>query len=292
MSAQDPFHGKLPGYPRLAAKIGLQPESAICRRFGALNAQNLLYYQAELSDLERRLEEQPLSDHHEQIGNKSKYARNWYCLQESEADGDTEQLELVLRIRMLLKEYNYAIIQHTVILGYPQPGKWDLHHLQDYLQTPEMGPLPFTGDDAKIWGTVRDRKSHARDLITLRPRAKKDAFSTWAAENALATLLKCGAKRFMRPSPIHGVVGYEDDTVYRITYWITSILASLIPLASIAILHRVQSMTARLAIIGTFNVLVSLCLMGLANAKRAEVFAVTAAFAAVQVVFVGQDKCT
>jgi hypothetical protein len=36
-------------------------------------------------------------------------------------------------------------------------------------------------------------------------------------------------------------------------------------------------MPGRLGIIAVFNVLVSICLMGLANAKRAEVFAITAA---------------
>lgn len=81
----------------------------------------------------------------------------------------------------------------------------------------------------------------------------------------------------MKPSPIHGVIGYEDSTIYYITYWITSILASLIPIASIVLLYCVNSMRARLGIIAAFNVLVSICLMGLTNAKRVEVFAITAA---------------
>jgi hypothetical protein len=39
----------------------------------------------------------------------------------------------------------------------------------------------------------------------------------------------------------------------------------------------VHSMPARFATIAAFNVLLSVCLMGLAGAKRAEVFAITAA---------------
>lgn len=149
--------------------------------------------------------------------------------------------------------------------------------MQDYLQTPEMGPLALTGEDATIWGSMRDRNSYAPDLVTLRPRAKKDAFSVWAAENTIFKLLWCGCTRFMKPSPVHGVVGYEDGTIYRITYWITSLLASLIPIASIVVLYCVHSMPARFATIAAFNVLLSVCLMGLAGAKRAEVFAITAA---------------
>jgi hypothetical protein len=77
---------------------------------------------------------------------------------------------------------------------------------------------------------------------------------------------------------VHGVVGYEDTTIYRITYWITSILASLILIISIVVLYLVHSMPARLGTIAGFNILVSICLMALTNAKRAEIFAITAAY--------------
>jgi len=140
-----------------------------------------------------------------------------------------------------------------------------------------MGSLAFLGPDATIWGSVRDRESHKPDLVTLRPRPKKDAFSVWVAENTISSLHKWGFERLLKPAPNHGLVGYEDGTIHRITYWITSIIASLIPIASIMILYSVRSMPARLVIIAAFNMLLSVCLMGLANAKRAEVFAITAA---------------
>ena len=43
------------GYAKLASFMASDSEFAIFRRFGALNAQNLLYYQAELMDLETHL---------------------------------------------------------------------------------------------------------------------------------------------------------------------------------------------------------------------------------------------
>ncbi|KAJ4377234.1 hypothetical protein N0V83_000057 [Neocucurbitaria cava] len=296
MASKDPFPGIVAGYPKLAAKIEIQPEVAIYRRFGGLSALNLLYFQAELTDLEKKLWAQQVQDHNNTKGSKSEYAKNWFFLSDSAYDGDTEQLDLVMRMRETLKEYSesklqaeraltlltrcvdHAIIQQAVILNYPEPGKWDLHHLQEYLQTPEMGSLlALTGADARVWGSMAKPKSHAPDLITLRPRAKKDPFSVWAAENTIFNLLKCGCARFMKPSRVHGVVGYEDGTIYRITYGITNVLASLIPIVSIVVLYRVHSMPAKLGIIAAFNVLVSICLMAFANAKRAEVFAVTAA---------------
>jgi hypothetical protein len=296
MPSNDPFPDLVIGYPKLAAKIGILPEAGMYRRFSALNAQNLLYYQAELTYLERKLKEQQLRDNHEKQGHGPDYGVDWYWLMHSPEEGDALQLGLVHRIRILLKEYSkcltiifqiffghlhhqdQALVHQSTVLNYPDPGKWDLHHLQNYLQSPEMGPLALSGEDATIWGSVLDRKSHKPDLVALRPRAKKDAFSEWAAENTIFNLFKCGCARFMKPSRVHGTVGYEDTTIYRITYWITSILASLIPIASIVVLYCVNSMPARLGVIAVFNVLVSVCLMAFANAKRAEVFAVTAAY--------------
>ena len=104
--SRDPFPDIVVGYPKLAAKIEIQPELAIYRRFGALNAQNLLYYQAELTDLEEQLRKQQAQDDQDPRGRKSMYAKTWYRLQESETDGDTDQLDLVLKIREKLKEYS------------------------------------------------------------------------------------------------------------------------------------------------------------------------------------------
>ena len=106
MGSIDPFGDAVIGYPKLAAKIAVQPEAAIYRRFGALNAQNLLYLQAELVDLEERLKEQQDLDDNDSTGRKSEYAKNWFSLQDSGVDGDTEQLDLVMKIREVLKEYS------------------------------------------------------------------------------------------------------------------------------------------------------------------------------------------
>jgi len=54
----DPLAAKIKGYPKLAGQIELCPETAIFRRFGALNAENLLYFQAELVWLETELTKQ------------------------------------------------------------------------------------------------------------------------------------------------------------------------------------------------------------------------------------------
>ena len=106
MASKDPLDGFVLGYPKLAAQMELQPETSLFRRFGFLNAQNLLYLQAELTWLEKRLRECQVEDSMDSKGNKSQYALNWYWLSQAEDDGDTTQLDLVLKIRERMKEYS------------------------------------------------------------------------------------------------------------------------------------------------------------------------------------------
>jgi hypothetical protein len=154
-----------------------------------------------------------------------------------------------------------------------------LEHIQQFLQLPENGDLALEGVDSTIWGTVSDPKSCKPDLISLRPRAREDPFSRWAAEHTITKILSRCCARFvkLKPSRKHGVVTYKDGTIYRITYWVTVIIAALIPIASIAVLNEVQPMPSRLGIIAAFNVLISVCLIAFADAKRDQVFAINAA---------------
>jgi hypothetical protein len=137
---------KVRGYPKLAAQIGLRPELSIFRRFGSLNSENLLYLQVELVLLEQKLEEQQQADSESGHQRKIKYAHNWYQLKYSAEHGDTVQLDLVLRIRKILKQYSMcnrikntrkiltanlddALVQQAQILSFAKPDRQDLKFL-------------------------------------------------------------------------------------------------------------------------------------------------------------------
>jgi hypothetical protein len=96
------------GYPRLAGRMEQLPETAIFRRFDALNARNLLYLQAELTSIEDDLINQERSDSLDYA--KRQYAVDWYWLSQSEDHGSTEQLDLVHKMRRTLKEYSKGIV--------------------------------------------------------------------------------------------------------------------------------------------------------------------------------------
>jgi hypothetical protein len=101
----NPLHHLTMGYPKLAGHMGLIPETMMFRRFGALNARNLLYYQSELVHIEQSLEELEHIDSKSKIGQKASYALDhfWINIADPIRDGDNRQKLLVERMRELLK---------------------------------------------------------------------------------------------------------------------------------------------------------------------------------------------
>lgn len=156
------------------------------------------------------------------------------------------------------------------------PDSYDMNNLQHFLGSPLMGELALSGNDATIWGSVSAPKNHNADIIGLRPRVKEDSFSRWLAQRA-TIVFKCGLGRVKKPDPFSGRVVYYDRSVLKWTFWMTSILASLMPIASIVVLISVKSLPGRVAVIAAFNVLISICLTVFTDAKRTDCFAVTAA---------------
>ena len=69
-------------------------------------------------------------------------------------------------------------------------------------------------------------------------------------------------------------------------------LASLFPIVAIIVLNFVTNKTKRLGLIVVFTVAFSFCLGLYSTLRKPEVFSASAAFAAVQVVFIGNDNST
>jgi hypothetical protein len=156
------------------------------------------------------------------------------------------------------------------------PDRFDLTDIQSFLRSEDMGEDYLEGVDARMWGTREDPEDHPTDLVGVHPRKEADRFSSFVSERAIC-LFKCGLGRLTNGNRHLGRKVYFDSTVLDVTLWITSIVASLLPIASILVLLHFKSLTARLWTIAAFNVAISACLNIFAEAKRSEVFAVTAA---------------
>ena len=83
---------KMEGYAKLSSVMSTDSEFAIYRKFGALNAQNLLYYQAELLGLEDDLNDIASKDRNSQDSEKREFAYNW-------AELSKQQMERTYRSR-------------------------------------------------------------------------------------------------------------------------------------------------------------------------------------------------
>ncbi|KAF2759911.1 hypothetical protein EJ05DRAFT_314432 [Pseudovirgaria hyperparasitica] len=286
-----PQESLLKGYPSVAGHMGQKHTSAIFRRFSTLNAQNLLYMQAELVALEGELRDVEKEDHSSDTSPSFEYVRDWHSLSKSKKNGDDIQLRLVMRIRKALKKYNKAMLQTSAMLALSPPAPYDISVVQDFLFT--QGNDALMGHDSGVWGSVHTPFTHAPDLVALKPRQTEDSFSVWVAEKASGYWLQLRSRwhrmttKDTSETPQFRVT---DASLLRATYWITSIVAALLPVLSIVILIYVDKLPQKLAVIGCLNLVVSLCLTIFTSAKRTEVFSVTAAFAAVQVVFVGVNQ--
>lgn len=95
-------------YNKLSKFMSSWPEVAIFRRFGALNAQNLLFLQAELVRLEDQLQNIREDDAQSADLEKKLSHQSWrsLVLAHEQGDASTSQWQKVLEIRDKLKEYS------------------------------------------------------------------------------------------------------------------------------------------------------------------------------------------
>lgn len=96
-------------YNTLAAVIGAHHELALFRRFATLNAQNILYLQAELVHLESELASLALENSCSKDESPASFQASLFYLKDS-SDGENEsQWRKVLETREKLKEYSRFI---------------------------------------------------------------------------------------------------------------------------------------------------------------------------------------
>ncbi len=94
-------------YPRLSEFMGLWPEVAIFRRYGALNAQNLLFLQAEIAHLERELKGIREREEKREDERGLLAQRSWFELSQATEDGEyCPQWAVIQEIRSKLSEYS------------------------------------------------------------------------------------------------------------------------------------------------------------------------------------------
>ncbi|KAI0381477.1 hypothetical protein F5Y04DRAFT_281007 [Hypomontagnella monticulosa] len=287
------------GYERLAGYMSRHPELGIFRRFGALGHENLLYYQAELSRLEVRLRFVQARDRASDNEHRKQYGRAWIRLSESAKSDDpvnSEQYNLIMSLRELMGEYRRALFYHKQTLALRRPHRKLLEDLQGWMRRPDLGDISISSCD---WRTWEPNEEIENDLLTFEDSTMDEFTSliTYTVVDVYHKLLgrrihKKGLGRENTSHPLtysehRHTVTYPHRTIARITRVITVSLACMLPVGAIVLLYTVEDMTMRLIVIAALTGVFSISMNVFTMATLSEIFAATAAFAAVQVVFLG-----
>lgn len=274
-SAGEYWQQHVKGHPMLAYFMGNAPLAAHVRRFATLSMRNILYLQAEIQFLEKKLLLAEIRDSRSGRGKESSYSLNWQDLKDSANSENKEQYELIRDLRRLMEEYEQALLRHRE-LAKTEVNSWQLREVQECLDRDDMCGAAMTGVDACIWGSVEDPDGYALDLMAISSARTKGHFAKWIVEKFVPSFYKRIHYRFKKRDR-DGLFSYDEDRLCTFISIIANTAAFLISYAAIASLYFARSAAARLVIALIFSAMYSVCMVTIGG----DGFAGTAAFAAI-----------
>ncbi|KAF4814759.1 hypothetical protein CGCSCA5_v007596 [Colletotrichum siamense] len=257
-------------------------ETLIYRRFDELAARNLLYLQSELLGVENQLNELDKQDAEDEDMDWQMVVCDWERLDDLVQSSNTStadhiqiskaraRKELAAKLRRKLEEYYETLIRQSEIAKLHRPKRRVLEAFKAW----------FTGV-SELSGRERDILENANDLIALNPAQETDFLSEYLRRNwPVKTDTKQNGVQIGR---------YEERSISIAVAVISTLIAAILLIGSITGLYFAKNDTAKLGLIAFFTALFALSVGLTTNARRAEIFAGTAAYAAVLVVFVSGD---
>ncbi|KAH0551432.1 hypothetical protein GP486_007354 [Trichoglossum hirsutum] len=272
------------GYHKLAAIMGPHSEMAIFRRFSALGMLDLLSLQAELMELEVKFRDICKEDDMSAVGDDKLHSLYFHALRKSEGGDNDEQYQMLVQIRVKLRAYNEALIQAAQLSKLGRPSEANLQLLRDWLIDSKGGDCFLMGSEAFTWDDTSD-------LISLfNQEDEQDPFSRWLSATVLGwyhTVFGHRRKNRKFIDVESGIVEYRDASLARISTIAATTLSSILPILAVLVLYFVKSTLKRIGVMIGFTTVFAAALATFTSARRVEIFAATATFAAVEVVFIG-----
>ncbi|OJD28661.1 uncharacterized protein BKCO1_1230003 [Diplodia corticola] len=249
-------------------------------RFDRTAARSLLYLENELGALQARLD--GLEEECDLDTLTRPYLRDWDALNMAADGGDNKAADirnLVLQIRRKVQEYHEALIRFEQALSLASPERRALKATRNVFAKDDgwrNSPEAMITD-----GLSKHLIENEQDLCALRKLPEPDRL----------TRLFEGRLAFLFREKVNGrYVDYvRHQSVERVVSAISSILAAIFLIGAVLGLYFVESQHARLGMLCGFTLAFAGSLALLTNARRQEVFATTAAYAAVLVVFLSGD---
>lgn len=139
-----------------------------------------------------------------------------------------------------------ALLLHTALLTLPSPSNSSLRTLRAWLEGGNLGDFALIGEDNKTWGSSREPQSHAFELVAIRPEVVTDKFSFWVCEYLVGWFYY----RFQWQGDVESgsMAVYNMDVVLRYTSYMSTAIASLLPIISIIVLYFLKNRGVRLGV--------------------------------------------
>ncbi|KAK3899289.1 hypothetical protein C8A05DRAFT_46597 [Staphylotrichum tortipilum] len=267
---------------------------AIFRRFDELNMLHLLALQAEIIELRELFRDQCCRDDQSDSGGgqpETMYSKYFHALRESKASAPrasdasgtrylSSQLELITALQQRMGEYISKLAR------LPAPKKPQLAGLQGWLHNQKGGNNFLQGCEVFTW-TEDDLSSY----ITVNPpTAEADIFTEVITDWLASILRRLFGRRFHGGKIVDeeaGLRSCSDTRFSKASNVIAVIVAGILPVLTIFILNSVKRTTVRIGLTLLFATIFAVVLALCTSVKPGEIFAATATFAAVEVVFIG-----
>jgi len=196
-----------------------------------------------------------------------------------------------------------SVLQCREIALVGRPKASELSLLRTWITSPHLGGgCNFLGRD--LGGFVQEmvyEDSHKDDvMMLLTSRGEDDPFTRFLS-GPILKLFHWFWRWHKAPLPLDpenpagaenrsGLHHYSDAHIQMVVSIIGTVATSLFPMSSIIALFFVKNLLVRLGLVCVFTLLFSLGLALGTRARRIEIFAATAAFAGILVVFVGSTS--
>ncbi|KAK4664597.1 uncharacterized protein QC763_512180 [Podospora pseudopauciseta] len=278
------------GYGRLAALLARQDEYAIFRRFKYLNCLSLLYQQAEIIFLQDHLEELAAMDRTHSCRMRQFFDRDWITLAHPGDPESGQQWATMQLIQLKLAKYNKALLTQASLAKLNPPNFQDLTFLREWIGRADNGNYPIHGPDQHAWDPEFET-----DLMAISPRVPLDRLSRWVNDIIFPWYHKFFGAKIKDPEDAAknlgtGIYIYSESHLQIVIETFVTVVAALLPVLSIVVLYFLgDNNKFKFMALVIFSAIFALALAIMTKAKRVEVFAATAAFAAVNVVFLSQD---
>ncbi|KAK3295073.1 uncharacterized protein B0H64DRAFT_402527 [Chaetomium fimeti] len=249
-------------------------EAFIFRKFDRLAARNLLHLQGRIMLLEKELDalDREAAKSNDMLLKDA--ARSWEDLVQHASEGQVyaqSYMKLVDEIKQALREYDETLVLQHQVSNLPKPSRRTLDPFRCWLNEPH----PRLGGQSNYFLDAED------GLVALTPQKDFDPASEF-----LRQFWQAKTKEPTPDGKFH-IARFDERSISAATKVITILVATNLLVGPIYGLYFTSTPLQRLALIQVFTTIFALCAGFMSNARQTEVFAVTAAYAAVLVVFVG-----